>query len=281
MKEKKAGSAKAKAGAAWKAIRRTADRYWQRLKEWLNDPANRTARQIAASLLLLIGASAVMSATVLVVRGLLTDLTSERTNEFATMTYTNIDITEPGGDYTVAFDINTFLQEYNNNNGVISKEARITNSTGNDRKPVYVRAKVIMTIYDSDGYNITGLYASGENPVSYEWSPPTASKWQSNGGYWYYKSILLPGESTETLFSGNQLTVTNAAYLPDNCTIHIDILADAVQAVSTDTIKWTAADYYKAESIAEVRNAWGITPTPESVADSTQQVATGCTWASI
>ncbi len=234
------------------------------------------------------GIIVVSIASVLVVRALLTDFTLERQNEFATMTYTNIEISEPGGDYTVSFNVTDEAYVNNDHNGYVTKEAAIKNESGADKKPVYVRIKVITTIYDKDGYNISLLYPD----VYADWNdfrnitPGSSSdEWTvRSDGYAYLNRILLPGESSASLFKSggeaNKVKIFNAAKLPKNSTVHIDILADAIQAVSTDTVKWKAADYYSPEYLGEVTTAWNVTPTLQTITDDQkeQQISVNCSW---
>ena len=225
-----------------------------------------------------LGIAVVSAAAVFVVRAFLTDYTNKRDNVFSSMTYTNIEIVEnpPSGGYTVVLDFDG--PDYNNSNydGVITKEAQIKNMAGDDKKPVYLRAKVIMTIYDSQGYNITSLYSTGSTQVYIESLPyeDDTVNWTPGGdGYYYYNRILLPGDSTVPILrmqnasheydptgSWNKVKIKNAADLPAGSVVHIDILADAVQAVSTDKINWTTEDYYDPSSLNEVNTAWGKKP---------------------
>lgn len=240
----------------------------------------------------IVGVSAVFGiivvsvAAVFVVRAFLTDFTQKRENEFASITYTNIDIVEPGGKtYTVSLDLNN-QNHYVSGNGTVTKDAQIKNLDGEDKKPVYLRIKTLLTVYDADGNNVTLDYCFGSEPVSLQepaYLQQTADWYKGTDGYYYYKHIMVPGQTTDHIFPGNatdgyKATINNAVVLPDNAHVHIDILADAVQAVSTDTVLWTAADYYTAASIGEVQTAWGMTPSPASVSDDSQKVTTTCGW---
>ena len=240
----------------------------------------------------IVGVSAVFGiivvsvAAVFVVRAFLTDFTQKRENEFASITYTNIDIVEPGGKtYTVSLDLNN-QNHYDSPDGTVTKDAQIKNLDGEDKKPVYLRIKTLLTVYDADGNNVTLDYCFGSEPVSLQepaYLQQTADWYKGADGYYYYKHIMVPGQTTDHIFPGNatdgyKATILNANLLPDNAHVHIDILADAVQAVSTDTVLWTAADYYTAASIGEVQTAWGMTPSPVSVSDDSQKVTTTCGW---
>ncbi len=209
--------------------------------------------------------------TVLIVRALLTDFTQLRTNEFASMTYTNIEIDEPNVTYTVSFN----SSNSSDHGGYVKKDAVISNISGKDKKPVYVRATVITTIYNSKGENISikypevGAYFENNRQDIIPYSSSSYNWTKRSDGYYYYNRILLPGESTDQLFqnqerTGYNLKISNADQLPNDCTVHIDILADAVQAVSDDSVRWTVKDYFKdsamSEAIDEVSTAWHCKP---------------------
>ena len=188
----------------------------------------------------IVGVSAVFGiivvsvAAVFVVRAFLTDFTQKRENEFASITYTNIDIVEPGGKtYDVSFSKTGNI--YNSKHGTVTKDAQIKNLDGEDKKPVYLRIKTLLTVYDADGNNVTLDYCFGSEPVSLQepaYLQQTADWYKGTDGYYYYKHIMVPGQTTDHIFPGNatdgyKATINNAVVLPDNAHVHIDILADA------------------------------------------------------
>ena len=261
--------------------KRRENKLWNTIKRW-----NRHDYIVAICVIL--GMVVISTAAVFVVRALLTDITNLRANQFTSMTYTNIDIIEPSGKtYSVDLSYDQVTHKYTSLDGTVSKNAQITNLPGEDKKPVYIRTKVIMTICDEQGYDITMNYSQGSLRVTLgDLFQTPGDWWEGANGYYYYKHILIPGQSTSNLFKGNDqdgysVTINNAIYLPDKCKVHIDVLADSVQAVSTDTVKWTAADYYKTESISEVEKAWKMTPTPATVTNMTEQQTTTCSWAPV
>ena len=136
----------------------------ERIKKKVRNYRSWNRNDYAVAVCAVMGFIVVTAAAAFVVRAFLTDFTQMRKNEFASMTYTNINIVEPSNhDYSVNFSFNTATGTYDNNNGLITKDAEIKNASGSDKKPVYLRAKVIMTVYDSKGYNITMLYANGQS----------------------------------------------------------------------------------------------------------------------
>ena len=177
--------------------------------------------------------------TVLVVRAYLTARSEEKLNEFAPMTYTDTEIVEPQKEFSLTGGATT-----------IAKSATVSNPAGSQKKPVFVRVAVVCSVYDLSGVNVSYKH-------NCQASFTTASGWTKGAdGYYYYNSIIDPGESTTELF-GSDVSISNTADLPDGYTINIDVIADTVQAVSIDSSKWTADDY----TASEVSTAWGIAPT--------------------
>lgn len=176
--------------------------------------------------------------TVLVVRAYLTARSEEKLNEFAPMTYTDTAIVEPQTEFDLTGGANT-----------IAKSATVSNPAGSQKKPVFVRVAVVCSVYDSSGINVSYKY-------NCQASFTTADGWtKGTDGYYYYNSIIDPGESTTELF-GSDVSISNTSTLPSGYTINIAVIADTVQAVSIDSSKWTADDY----TASEVSTAWGIAP---------------------
>lgn len=197
----------------------------------------------AAAAIMIFAASAVVA-----VQAYLTASTNTVDNEFAPMTYTNTEITETGGDKDNNF---TLTGSEANTNWTITKAAKVNNPAGGDRKPVFVRTTFTLSVYDGD-VNVSSYYPCTVNDLSLN------DDWVKNSadGYYYYKKVLVPGEVTSDLFNGNGVVFKPTVPLPDGLVVKVDVIADTVQAVSTDTSKWTGADY----STTEVVQAWGVTP---------------------
>lgn len=179
----------------------------------------------------------VSAAGVLVVRAYLVAQSEQKQNEFAPMTYTDTEIVESQTEFKLT-----------NGSTTISKKATISNPAGAQKKPVFVRVAVVCSVYDADGVNVAYKYNCAA-------SFTTASGWTLKDGYYYYNSIVDPGESTTELF-GSDVTISNTKDLPNDYKINIDVIADTVQAVSTDSSRWTADDY----TIEEITKAWEVTP---------------------
>lgn len=207
-------------------------------------------------------------ASVLIVRAYLSASTDNKINEFAPMTYTNIGIQET---------FNASLS-YNGTTAIVSKDAAVQNLAGSDKKPVFMRVKLLCTVYDANGYNVSLDYSD----VSVTWNPAASGDWTSIGDYYYYYRIVLPGESTSKLFASSNVSIVNGQSVPSGYTIHVDILADAVQAVSTDSARWKASDYTSSNAAdnPEVKVAWGIKPATITydAANADKHVSATVTW---
>jgi len=200
-----------------------------------------------------LGIIVVSVAGVLVVRAYLTAVTNNKINPFAPMTYTNTEIEEPTSSWPdtpqdTSYDV------------YINKSAKVKNLPGADKKPVFIRVAVTYSVYDNNGVNVTPEY-----PCTISFAKASDDWTDKTGGYYYYKYIIDPGETTTELFKQNNFTVSGAnksvkvdctKTIPDGYRIEIDVIADTVQAVSTDSSKWTSADY----ETKDAKAAWGSLP---------------------
>lgn len=189
--------------------------------------------------------------------------TETATNTFSPQqyTYTDIGISEPGGTgYTINISGTTGTLKSGTNN----KSAKVTVSSGEDKKPVFIRATLVMNIYASNGANITAdCLAAGIEP-DYTINTTDWTGIDGAGGltYYYYNGIVIPGDETSNLITN--VDILNATDLPDGSSVEVDVIADAVQAVSYDGQDWNASHY----TTAEINKAWGVTPTTMTYDDS-------------
>lgn len=196
--------------------------------------------------------------------------TEWKENEFGQFTYTNTDTVMNDADITVSID-STDGTIGGDNMG--SQSAVIKNFRGKDKKPVFVRAFVTMIIYSdsTQTFDVTPSYSQ------YVLNFTPGSGWSRlEDGYYYYNKVLRPSEKTSDLLQSVSISVDTEAYnsgfdnpLPDGAVIKIMVLADTVQAVSTDTSRWTTEDIYNS---TEVSAAWHnvtktISPSLESLTD--------------
>ncbi len=190
-------------------------------------------------------------AGVMAVRAYLLAKSNEKINEFSPMTYTDTEIQEVTGD------------EYQlSATSTIDKDAVVHNPEGVQKKPVYVRVAVVCKVYDEAGINVSYKYNC---QASFTIDDTT---WQSIDGFYYYKSALLPGASTTNLFNSD-VTISNTTDIPSNYTIKLDVISDTVQAVETDSSKWTKDDL----DPVLANDAWGVTGTIDSTDASREKIS--------
>lgn len=117
----------------------------------------------------------------------------------------------------------------------VKKDVSIKNTSDID---AYIRAKVVVTWQAADG-NI-----AAEKPVAgtdYSISFANGTDWdlETTDGYYYYEAHVKPEENTDILIS--ECKPLKAG--PDGYTLHVEIIADAIQSTPADA----------------VTEAWGVT----------------------
>lgn len=114
--------------------------------------------------------------------------------------------------------------------GAYGKVVTVKNTGPND---AFVRIKVEESILRADGtQGDTGLITLDIN----------TEKWELKDGYYYYKSILAPGNSTEPLFT--QVSISPAMGNDyQKCKINVDVSAQAVQVANNGSSALTAAGW--------------------------------------
>ena len=219
-------------------------------------PSNSGARSF---LNVVVVSLAIILVSVIAVRAYLTAETEKKKNAFASaeMTYTDTDTVEPNGKaYTIQIDNDTKVGTLKSSGN--DKSAYVHNSEGADKKPVFVRVTMVMNIYDSSGVNVTREYSDCAPDYHHSDNSEWSADWVIDTVHtqpvrYYYKHVLLPGDDTSYLF--DSVTIANADKLPQNATVKIRVVTDTVQAVSTDDMDWTEADYTN----SEVAKVWNVT----------------------
>ena len=191
------------------------------------------------------GVVVVSVAGVLVVRANLTAKTNNKINPFAPMTYTNTEIKE---DHDTWSDI----EQDSSYDVSVAKKAKVENNDGTDKKPVFIRVAVTYSVYDSAGVNITS-----EHPCTLSFDEGSGWVKKNDDGYYYYNAIVVPGGLTNELFGSDvKVSFNDGDALPSGARVEIDVVADTVQAVATDSSKWKASDY----TADEVSKVWTHVP---------------------
>ena len=98
----------------------------------------------------------------------------------------------------------------------------------------YIRAAIVVTWQDEDG----NVYAKAPTANDYTMSLNTTD-WEKSGDYYYYKSAVVAGTGvTEALI--NSCTQESDAAVPDGYTLHVEILAQAIQSTPVGALQNTA-----------------------------------------
>lgn len=130
-------------------------------------------------------------------------------------------------------------------NGTTKTDVSITN-TGNVR--AYIRAEIIVTWQNEKGE----VYGVPVKSTDYVMEYPENTAWfEKEDGYYYYPSIVNPGENTADLIKSCKLAEGVTA--PAGYYLCVEILASAIQADGV-TVKENV-------EIPAVTDAWGVTVT--------------------
>lgn len=126
-------------------------------------------------------------------------------------------------------NVATIVQEDFDDNGLVKSNVSIQN-TGNIS--AYIRATVVVTWQDYEGNVLSDIPKEGTDyTIIY-----TAPGWkQGTDGYWYYQTAVPASKYTGQLISGCNRGATKAPV--DGYTLHVEILADAIQAEPADAVK--------------------------------------------
>lgn len=158
-------------------------------------------------------------------------------NEFSPKLYTNVEINEPNGT-----EYELVSNKVQNEKG--EKIAYFQNPIANT-KPEYIRAKIVAVIKDADG-NAVGsdfslVYTFGSDESTWGWV-------KGEDGYYYYKTVVKPGESTSNLLENLSITSPTTEQLASGSVyIEFNVLADTVEAIGTN-------------SEEAAITAWGVNP---------------------
>lgn len=100
----------------------------------------------------------------------------------------------------------------------------------------YIRAKFDVVITDENGESIT----HDPDVVKVE---PSNGKWVEKDGWWYYADAVATGVATEPLFTEVVFDGPNMTNEYQNCTVEINVYAQAVQAANNGASALEAAGW--------------------------------------
>lgn len=120
---------------------------------------------------------------------------------------------------------------------VQKEDVRVKNTGDVD---AFIRAAVVVTWQDKEGnvYPTAPVYGADKD---YFVTYPENYSWVELGDYYYYTSPVTPGDSTGELLT--KCSFCHGAVPPEGYTLHVEILASAIQSEPTDAVK----------------EAWGVT----------------------
>lgn len=110
----------------------------------------------------------------------------------------------------------------------VSKIITVRNADGR----CFVRMKLELTLRCADG---TEMELTAEDLQKVIRLTMNTEDWTQKDGWWYYGSALETGEATEPLMTGVSFDGPNMTNEYQNCTVTIDVVAQAVQAANNNT----------------------------------------------
>jgi hypothetical protein len=142
-------------------------------------------------------------------------------------TFSRSDYDSPSVSDTVSADKDGFFYKSN-----------VSVTAGEHDYPVYVRVNLIVTWQDSDG-NIYGQQPLLDTDYTLEYNE---ADWTlSDDGYFYCNSAIAGGDTTPLLIGENQ-KLKQIKSAPTGYTMHVEVVAETIQAVGTTESGITAED---------------------------------------
>ena len=110
-------------------------------------------------------------------------------------------------------------------------------SVKNTDEPAWVRVIYTVKVLDAAGKKMD---IPAEEQAKVIGIAPDTSKWTQKDGWWYYKAAVKTGETTSPLF---EEVVFSGPYMDNkyqNCTVTVDVTAQAVQKANNGATVWEA-----------------------------------------
>lgn len=101
----------------------------------------------------------------------------------------------------------------------------------------WVRMNYTTTVYDAEG-KVMDVPAEELNRVIA--IDPDTTNWTQKDGWWYYNTAVTPGQITKPLFEEVVFSGPDMDNKYQNCTVIIDVNAQAVQKTNNGTTVWEA-----------------------------------------
>lgn len=110
-------------------------------------------------------------------------------------------------------------------------------SAKNLEQPAWIRMNYTVTVYDAAGKTMDVPAGELAEVIVID---ANDDAWTQKDGWWYYKAAVNTGETTEPLF---EEVVFSGPYMDNkyqNCTVTVDVTAQAVQKANNGATVWEA-----------------------------------------
>ena len=110
-------------------------------------------------------------------------------------------------------------------------------SVQSTKQAAWVRMNYTLTVYDADGKE---MEIPADELAKVIVIDPDTTNWTRKDGWWYYNATIASGETTKPLF---EEVVFSGPYMDNkyqNCTVVIDVTAQAVQKANNGATVWEA-----------------------------------------
>ena len=110
-------------------------------------------------------------------------------------------------------------------------------SAKNLEQPAWIRMNYTVTVYDASG---KVMDVSAEELAKVILIEPDSTAWTQKDGWWYYKTAVNTGETTAPLFEEVVFSGPHMDNKYQNCTVTVDVTAQAVQKANNGATVWEA-----------------------------------------
>lgn len=117
-------------------------------------------------------------------------------------------------------------------------------SVQNSKQAAWIRMGYTVTVFDADGKEMA-LPAGDLNKVIL--IAPNSDNWTLKDGWWYYTDAVKAGDMTKPLFEEVVFSGPDMGNKYQNCTVVIDVTAQAVQYANNGTTVLDAVGWPEAE----------------------------------
>ena len=110
-------------------------------------------------------------------------------------------------------------------------------SAKNLEQPAWIRMNYTVTVYDAAG---KAMDVPADELAEVIVIEPDGTEWIRKDGWWYYKAAVNTGETTAPLFEEVVFSGPHMDNKYQNCTVTVDVTAQAVQKANNGATVWEA-----------------------------------------